>query len=125
MKELTKAEEQIMQALWSVEKGFVSDIIAALPEPRPAYSTVATMIRILEKKSFISHKTYGKNHEYFPLIEKETYRGKFIRNFAKNYFDNSTLQLVSFFAADKNISLNELEEIKSLIEEEISKKNKE
>jgi predicted transcriptional regulator len=121
MKVLTKAEEQIMQVLWKIEKGFISDIINALPLPHPAYTTVATMIRILEKKQFVAHHTYGKNHEYYPLVEKEHYTGRFIRNFTKNYFDNSFSGLVSFFAQYHQLSLNELEEIKDMIEKEIDK----
>lgn len=120
MKELTKAEEQIMMVLWSIEKGFVGEIIAALPEPKPAYTTVSTIIKILENKEFISHKTYGKNHEYYPLIDKTTYSEKFINKFAKKYFDNSFAELISCFA-NENLSIQELEEIKSIIEEEINK----
>lgn len=121
MKELTKAEEQVMKALWSIEKGFVSDVVEALPKPRPANTTVATIIRILEKKEFVSHRTYGKNHEYYPLVSKETYTENYIRNLTTNYFDNSFLQLVSFFANEKNLSVNELEKLKSLIDNEITK----
>ena len=121
MKTLTKAEEQIMQALWKIEKGFIGDIINALPLPRPAYTTVATIIRILEKKQFVAHNIYSKNHEYYPLVEKEHYTGRFIRNFTANYFDNSFSGLVSFFAQYHQLSLDELEEIKDLIEKEIDK----
>ena len=122
MKELTKAEEQMMMALWNIEKGYISDIIAALPEPKPAYTTVSTIIKILEKKGFISHKTHGKNHEYYPLIDKATYSEKFIKKFAMNYFDNSFTGLVSCFANEQNLSIIELEEIKQIIENEIDKK---
>ena len=73
MKELTKAEEQIMQILWKIEKGFVNDILDGFPLPKPAYNTVSTIVRILEKKEFVAHKAYGKTHEYFPLISKEEY----------------------------------------------------
>ena len=72
-KELTKAEEQIMQVLWTLEKAFVKDIIEELPEPKPAYNTVSTIVRILQEKGFVSHKAYGKSHEYFPIISKEQY----------------------------------------------------
>jgi predicted transcriptional regulator len=123
MKTLTKAEEQIMQVLWRLEKGFISDIINALPLPRPAYTTVATIIRILEKKQFVAHKTYGKNHEYYPLVEKTHYTGGFIRHFTKSYFDNSFSEMVSFFAQYHKLSLSELEEIKNMMEAEINKTN--
>ena len=110
-----------MQALWKIEKGFIGDIINALPLPRPAYTTVATIIRILEKKQFVAHNTYGKNHEYYPLLEKNHYTGRFIRNFTKNYFDNSFSGMVSFLAQYHQLSLSELEEIKNMIEQEINK----
>ena len=121
MKELTKAEEQIIQILWKIEKGFVKDIIEYLPEPRPAYNTVSTIIRILEKKGFVSHKAYGKTYEYYPLINKKEYTKVFFKNFINNYFSNSFQQMVSFFAKEEDLSLTEMEEMKKIIEEEIKK----
>ena len=121
MKELTKAEEQIMQILWKINKGFVNDILADFPEPKPAYNTVSTIVRILEKKGFVGYKAYGKTHEYFPLISKSDYTKKYFGNFMKNYFSNSYQALASFLTNDKNISVNELEEMKKLMEEEIEK----
>ena len=124
MKELTKAEEQIMHVLWELGKGFVKDIIALLPAPRPAITTVSTIVRILEKKGFVSHTAYGKTYEYFPLISKEDYTKLFMRNFVKNYFSNSYQEMVSFFAGDKKLSLSELEELKKIISEEIQRQRK-
>lgn len=121
MKELTKAEEQIIQILWKIEKGFVKDIIEQLPEPKPAYNTVSTIIRILEKKGFVSHKAYGKTYEYYPLINKKEYTKVFFKNFIHNYFSNSFQQMVSFFAKEEDLSLTEMEEMKKIIEEEIKK----
>ena len=121
MKELTKAEEQIMQILWSLKRGFVKDIIELLPDPKPAYNTVSTIVRILEKKGFVSHQAYGKTHEYFPLITKDQYKKQYMKNIIQNYFENSFQDMVSFFATDKKIDLNELEDIKKLISEEIKK----
>ncbi|MDR2011013.1 MAG: BlaI/MecI/CopY family transcriptional regulator [Bacteroidales bacterium] len=123
MKTLTKAEEQVMHILWDIKKGFVNDVINQIPEPKPAYNTVSTIIRILETKGFIGHKPYGKTHEYFPIITKEEYSSKTLNNFISNYFDNSYKDLVSFFSKQENISVKELEEIKKIIEEEL--KNKE
>ena len=77
MKDLTRAEEQVMQILWRIEKGFVNDILENFPNPKPAYNTVSTIVRILEKKEFVSHKAYGKTHEYFPLVLKKTYTKSF------------------------------------------------
>ncbi len=119
MKKLTKAEEQIMQVLWELEKGFVNDIVSLLPEPKPAYNTVSTIVRILEQKGFIAHKAYGRTHEYFPLVQKEVYSREYLNNFTQNYFSNSYKALASFFAQSETLSINELEEIKLLVEEQI------
>lgn len=111
MKELTKAEEQIMQVLWELKHAFVKEIIDRLPAPKPAYNTVSTIVRILQDKGFVSHESFGKSHCYYPLIDKETYTRKFLRNFIGNYFDNSFSQMVSFFAVQEKVDLRELEEI--------------
>lgn len=121
MKELTKAEEQIMQILWKLDKGFVKEILACLPEPKPAYNTVSTIVRILEKKGFVSHKAYGKTHEYYPIISKEEYTRNFLKRFVENYFSDSFKELVSFFAKDKKMDVSELEEIIKTIDREIQK----
>jgi len=125
MNELTKAEEQIMQILWKIEKGFVKDVITHFNEPKPAYNTVSTIIRILEKKGFVSYKAYGKTHEYFPLISKKDYTKKFFKGFLSRYFSNSFQQLVSFFSNENEMSIEEMEKIMKMMEEEIKlKKNK-
>jgi len=121
MKELTRAEEQIMQILWKIEKGFVNDILQHIPEPKPAYNTVSTIVRILEKKGIVGHNTYGKSHEYFPLITKKEYTRKFFREFLKNYFSNSHKELVSFFTKNDKLDINEMEAIRRLMAEEIKK----
>ncbi|PLX01471.1 MAG: CopY family transcriptional repressor [Marinilabiliales bacterium] len=125
MNRLTKAEEEIMQVLWKLEKAYVRDIIKELPLPHPAYNTVSTIVRILERKGVIGHKSMGKSHQYFQLIEKETYRKKQFGGFIKNYFGNSYKSLASFFAKEEDLSLKELEEIQRLIEKQIEeRKNK-
>jgi predicted transcriptional regulator len=111
MKELTKAEEQIMQELWLLEKAFVKEIVDKLPEPKPAYNTVSTIIRILEKKGFVDHYAYGKTHQYFPLISKTDYTKSYFKNFLSGYFSNSFQEMVSFFAKEDKMTLSELEEI--------------
>lgn len=121
MKELTKAEEQIMQILWKIEKGFVNDILEEFQLPKPAYNTVSTIVRILEKKAFVGHKAYGKTHEYFPLISKDEYTKTYLKGFLNNYFSNSYQQLVSFFSNDNNLSVRELEEIRAMMEVQIEK----
>jgi BlaI family penicillinase repressor len=124
MKQLTKAEEQIMHILWDMDSGFVKDIIEHLPAPKPAYNTVSTIVRILEKKGFVDHKSYGNSYEYFPIIKKEDYTKAYLRSFVRNYFSDSYSEMVSFFTKDKNMSLEELEEIKIMIIEEINKQKK-
>lgn len=124
MKSLTKAEEEIMQVLWDLEKAFVKDIIEKLPEPKPAYNTVSTIVRILEKKGFVDHNAYGKTHEYYPLITKEEYSQKYLNNFVSGYFENSYKQLVSFFTQKENLSLKEIEDIMQILEREKLKKKK-
>lgn len=124
MKELTKAEEQIMQILWEIEKGFVKDVLKHFPEPRPAYNTVSTIIRILQDKGFVSHRAYGRTHEYYPLVSKEDYTRSQMTNLVSNYFSNSFEKMISFFAREKKISLSEMEDIIKLMEKEISNKKK-
>ncbi len=123
MKILTKAEEQIMQKLWDMKSTYVKDIITQLPNPKPAYNTVSTIIRILERKGFVGHRAHGKIYEYYPLITKKAYRKMFFSNFFSNYFSNSYLSFTSFFAKNQNLSLEELEEMQKIIQEEIRKKN--
>lgn len=123
-KDLTRAEEQIMQILWRIEKGFVKDIIEKMPNPKPAYNTVSTIVRILERKGFVHHKAYGKTHEYYPSVTKEKYTKTYVGGVVKNYFSNSVRQLISFFADGNKISVKEMEEIKKLMDSEIKKKKK-
>ncbi|MEA3450527.1 MAG: BlaI/MecI/CopY family transcriptional regulator [Bacteroidota bacterium] len=122
MKELTKAEEQVMQVLWKKEKAFVKELIQEFKKPKPAYNTVSTIIRILEKKGFVSHKAFGKTHEYFPIVKKEEYKKGFLKKIKKNYFSNSFKQMVSFLSKDENISIKELDEMIKILEEEKQKK---
>ncbi len=122
MKELTKAEDQIMQILWSLEKGFVKDIIEKMPDPKPAYNTVSTIVRILEKKGFIGFKAYGKTHEYFPLIAKEKYTRFYLNNMVKGYFDGSVQKLVSFFAKENKMDVQDIDLLMQQLEEIKNKK---
>lgn len=125
MKGLTKAEEQIMQYLWSLEKGFVKDIVELFPDPKPAYTTVTTIIRILVKKGFIGFNSYGKVHEYYPLVSKSAYTRQQLRGLVKNYFNGSARKLVSFFTNETDLSLTELEELKEIIDNQIKEKKDE
>ncbi len=125
MKELTRAEEQIMQILWKKSEGFVNDILDEMPEPKPAYNTVSTIVRILEKKGFVAHKAFGKAHQYYPLIQKKSYMRSMFSGLMRNYFSGSYRSLASFFTRENNISLEELEEINQLINNEIERKKQE
>lgn len=118
MKELTKAEEQIMQVLWLIEKGFVNDLLEKLPEPKPAYNTVSTIIRILVKKEFVGFKAYGKTHQYYPLVTKEEYTRFYLKNFVGSYFEGSFQNLVSFFARDNQLDIKDLDQLLSEVKNE-------
>jgi BlaI family penicillinase repressor len=121
MKRLTRAEEQIMQILWDLEKGLVRDVIDKLPDPKPAYNTVSTVIRVLEKKGFVDHKAYGTTYEYFPIIKKEDYTRVHFSHLMKNYFNDSFPEMAAFFARENNLSLEELQDMMKMTEEELKK----
>lgn len=121
MIELTRAEEEVMQILWELGKCFVKDIVEKMPEPKPAYNTVSTVVRILQKKGFVGYTAFGKTHEYFPLVAKENYTREYVNGFVQSYFNSSYKGLVSFFATENRLSIRELEEIKALVESEIEK----
>ena len=118
---LTRAEEEIMRILWQLKKAFVKDILAEMPEPKPAYNTVSTIIRILEKKEVVGYTAYGKTHEYYPLISEEEYKRHEVKQLMVNYFDNSVANLVSFFVNDNDLQTKELDEIMKFISDNKSK----
>ncbi|MEX2596018.1 MAG: BlaI/MecI/CopY family transcriptional regulator [Salibacteraceae bacterium] len=111
LKQLTKAEEQVMQHLWELERGFVKDILTRFEEPKPAYNTVSTIVRILEEKGFVAYEAYGKTHQYYPLISKEEYSRFTASNLLKGYFNGSAKELVSFFLKDRKLDVSDLDEI--------------
>ncbi|WP_276089450.1 BlaI/MecI/CopY family transcriptional regulator [Pedobacter sp. JY14-1] len=123
IKDLTKAEEQIMQILWQIKKGFVKDVIDHLPEPKPAYNTVSTIIRILETKGFIGHETFGKAHNYYPLISREDYKRHATDKLLGNYFENSVESMFSFFVKEEKLDLDDVDEILKMINK-LKKKEK-
>ncbi len=116
LKELTKAEEQVMHVLWDLGKAFVKEIIEALPEPKPAYNTVSTIIRILETKGFVDHDAFGKSHRYFPLVSKDEYKQFATGKLLAGYFNNSASSLLSFFIAEKQLGLKDADDLLQLIE---------
>jgi len=115
MEKLTNKEEEIMQALWQLEKGFVKEIVELLPN-NPHYNTISTTIRKMENKGFVKHLAFGKTHQYYSTISKEEYRKSFMNKTINNYFENSYKNVVSFFATEEKISVKELKEIIKLIE---------
>ena len=121
MRDLTRAEEQVMQILWEIEKGFVKEILEHFKEPKPAYNTVSTIVRILQEKGFVSHKAYGRTHEYFPTVSRDEYKKSHMTSFVKNYFADSFENMVSFFANERSMSVDEMEDIMRMMEEEIAK----
>ena len=123
MRELTKAEEQVMQILWEVKKGFVKDVLAKMPEPKPAYNTVSTIIRILEKKGFVGYNAYGKTHEYFPIVDKTEYSNFYLKNFIGGYFGGSFQKLVSFFAKENDMEMKDFESLMKHVESDLNDKD--
>jgi len=123
IKELTKAEEQVMQILWQLNEAIVKDIIEQIPEPKPAYNTVSTVVRVLEGKDFVDHKAYGNSHVYFPIISEAEYKKFTFDKMMKSYFNDSYKSLVSFIADEKKLDINELDELTKLIDN-LKTKNK-
>ena len=122
IKELTKAEEQVMQLLWQLKEAIVKEIIERMPEPKPAYNTVSTVVRVLEGKGFIGHKAYGNSHVYFPLISGAQYKKFTFDKMMSSYFSNSYESLVSFIANEKKLDIKQLDELTKLIEDLKNKK---
>ncbi len=119
-KQLTKAEEQIMQVLWQLNEASVKEVIEKLPQPKPAYNTVSTIIRILETKEFVGHNPKGRGYVYFPIIEKKAYSNQSLHKLMNGYFEGSFKSMVSFFMKENKMDINELESILK----EVNKKNK-
>ena len=116
METLTKKEEEIMQIFWDVKEGFVKDIINKLPEPKPPYNTISSVVRILEKKGFLGFRAFGKSHQYFPVIEKKAYRKHAFKSMMKGYFEGSYKNVISYLVNDEDLSEKDIEEIANLQE---------
>jgi len=123
MKELTKAEEQIMQILWELKQAFVKDVVEQLPKPKPATTTVSTIIRILEGKGFVDHEAFGTTHRYFPIVSIEEYKSFAAEKLLNSYFGNSVENMFSFFLKQDKVDLKEADELLKLIED-LKKKKK-
>ncbi len=116
MQKLTNKEEEIMHILWKLERAFVKDVLAEIEEDKPHYNTLSTIIRNLEEKGYVGYNAYGKTHQYFPLVTKEAYKKKFMTTAIEHYFNNSYKNVVSFFAKEEKISVEDLKEIIAIME---------
>jgi len=123
MKTLTKAEEQVMQILWNLKEDIVKNVVESFEEPRPAYTTVATVLKVLEKKGFVDHKTIGNTHLFFPAISKKEYTKFQFSSLLKDYFNGSFPKMATFFAKENNLGIEELEEMLKITETELNKEN--
>ncbi|MGB3145203.1 MAG: BlaI/MecI/CopY family transcriptional regulator [Maribacter sp.] len=120
--QLSKSEEELMNILWKQKKAFMKDLLDAYPEPKPATTTVATLLKRMADKGFIDYQSFGRSREYFPLVKKKDYFSKHVNGLIKNFFNDSASQFASFFTQETNLTKNELEELKKLIDQEIQKK---
>lgn len=121
MKQLTKAEEQVMQILWDINEGVVKDVVDNFSEPKPAYTTVATVFKVLENKGFVAKRKIGNTHLYKPQVSKDEYTKLQFSSLLKNYFNGSFPKMATFFARENNLTLKELEEMMKIAEEELKK----
>ncbi len=119
---LSKTEELLMNNLWKLEKAFMKDLLEAYPEPKPATTTLATLLKRMTDKGYISYNLYGKSREYFPLVKKEAYFSKHVNGLIKNFFNDSASQFASFFTKETDLTKEELEKLKAIIDGEIKKK---
>jgi len=120
--QLSKTEEQLMQHLWKLEKAFMKDLLDAFMEPKPATTTVATLLKRMTGKGFVAYKLYGKSREYYPLVKKTDYFSKHVNGLIKHFFNDSASQFASFFTKETNLSKNELEDLRKIIDGELKKK---
>jgi BlaI family transcriptional regulator, penicillinase repressor len=122
--QLTKAEEQLMEYLWQLDKAFLKDLIECFPEPKPATTTVVTLLKRMQEKGFVDHKVFGNSRQYFPKVKKADYFSKHVNGMIKNFFNDSALQFASFFTRSTKLTARELEELRKIIDQEIEKKKK-
>jgi BlaI family penicillinase repressor len=124
MQQLTNAEEQVMEHLWKLEKAFMKDLLEAYPKPKPATTTIATLLKRMIDKQFVAYNEFGNSREYYPLVKKTDYFSKHVNGLISNFFNNSASQFASFFTTETNLSQTELEDLKKIIDSEIQKKKK-
>lgn len=122
--QLTKAEEQVMKYIWRLDKAYLKNILDEFPDPKPAATTIATLLKRLIDKKYIDYNQHGSNREYYPLVKKTEYSSKQVNSIINDYFNNSAAQFASFFTSETKLSVTELEEIKQLIEKRINQKKR-
>ena len=122
--QLSNSEEQLMEHLWKLEKAFMKDLLEAYPKPKPATTTVATLLKRMIDKEFVAYNEFGNSREYYPLVKKSDYFSKHVNGLIKNFFNNSASQFASFFTTETNLTASELEELKKIVDSEIQKKKK-
>ena len=121
---LTNAEEQLMELIWQHEKVFLKDILASYPEPKPAGTTIATLLKRMQDKGFVAYETFGNSRQYYPLVKKSAYFSKEVNGIVKNYFNDAALQFASFFTSSSNMTADELADLKKIIDTEIKRREK-
>jgi len=124
MMKLTNAEEQVMKYIWKLERAYLKNILDEFPEPKPANTTIATLLKRMTDKGFVGYNQHGSNREYFPLVKKTEYFSKQVNSMIKNYFNNSASQFASFITNETNLNLTDLEELKQLVEQKIKNQKK-
>ena len=120
--QLSNSEEELMNYIWSLEKAFMKDLLEAYPEPKPATTTVATLLKRMKDKGFIDYKLYGKSREYYPIVKKKDYFSKHVNGLIKNFFNDSASQFASFFTKETDLTKEELKELKAIIDQELDNK---
>lgn len=120
--QLSKSEEELMNIIWKLNKAFMKDLLSAYPEPKPATTTVATLLKRMKDKGFVDYKSFGRSREYFALVKKKTYFSKHVNGLIKNFFNNSPGQFASFFTQETELSKTELEDLKKLIDNQLKNK---
>jgi predicted transcriptional regulator len=122
--QLSKSEEQLMELIWKQEKVFMKELIENYPEPKPATTTIATLLKRMQDKGFVAYTLYGNSRQYYPLVKKADYFSNHVNGIIKNYFDNSPMQFASFFTTSTNLTSAELEDLKKIVDQEIKRKRK-
>lgn len=120
--QLTKTEEELMNHLWKLEKAFMKDLLNVYPDPKPATTTIATLLKRMTNKSFVGYTLYGKSREYYPLVKKKDYFSKHVNTLIKTFFNDSASQFASFFTKETDLTKEELEDLKTIIDKELKNK---